>query len=154
MEEYFTREMITIERELTRLKTSGQKSGASAKLVSKTIAVSANLQYEDISWPTGSARATVIYEIDTGYNSLITATLDWYYGDVTQAANVEFTTRKIVLKPVVLSNGNRGISLYFIGTEKGDDSDAARTKRGETVTVNVNLTVNATNNFTIQEYVQ
>ena len=52
----------------------------------------------------------------------------------------------------ILPTGNFGVSLYFIGTENGPDSDAARVKNGETITVSVNLTVTCTDNFTLRRY--
>lgn len=151
MDNYFDSEFNNLEKELLRLKTSGQKSASSIKTISKTIHISVNLQYEDISWPTGSARATKHYRIITNNDAIIIPTLSWYYGDVTEGANVYFTTRKIRVDMGLLQN-YYAVRLYFIGTEQGDNSDAARTKRGETVTVSVDMTVLSTQDFTIEEY--
>lgn len=150
MDDYFNREFDFLERELTQLKTSSQRSASAVSTVIKTVNVSVNLQYEDISYPTGSARALVYYEVDTDEDVIIMPTLSWYYGDITQAANVFFTTRRIDMDSGWLTPSNKyGIALYFIGTEQGDNSDAARTKRGETVTVSVDLTVLCTQDFTL-----
>jgi hypothetical protein len=150
MEQYFDNEIKNMERELLYLKTASQKSASAIKTISKTVSVSANLEYQDISWPTGSARANKWYKVTTSDDAIIIPTLSWYHGDVTQAADIEYVTRKIQMATGII-DGNFTIGLYFVGTEKGDNSDAARTKRGETVTVTVDLTVLCTQDFQIQE---
>lgn len=152
MDNYFNRELNYLKKELTRLKTAGQKSASSAKLVKQTVNVSTNLVWEDISYPYGSARATAVYEVIPNSDSIIVPTLDWYFGDINQSYNVYYTTRKIQMDTFILPTGNYGVYLYFIGTENGPDSDAARAKNGETITVSVNLTVTCTDNFTLRRY--
>lgn len=152
MDNYFDREIEYLENELTNLKTAAQKSAGAIKTTSKTISVSVNLKYEDISYPTGSARAAKYYEVITDKDAIIIPTLSWYFGDVMEGANVYFVTREIRMRTGLRQNGNFAFELYFIGTEQGNNSDAARTKRGETVTVSVNLTVLCTQNFTLQEF--
>lgn len=152
MENYFDHELNYLKKELTRLKTANQKSASSAKLVKQTVNVSTNLVWEDISDPYGSARSDVVYEIIPNSDSIVICTLDWYFGDINQSYNVYYTTRQIKAKQLVLPNGNQGIELYFIGTENGPNSDAARAKNGETITVSVNLTVTCTDNFTLRRY--
>ena len=152
MDNYFNRELNYLKKELTRLKTAGQKSASSAKLVKQTVNVSTNLVWEDISYPYGSARATAVYEVIPNSDSIIVPTLDWYFGDINQSYDVYQTTREIQMSTFVLPTGNYGVYLYFIGTENGPDSDAARAKNGETITVSVNLTVTCTDNFTLRRY--
>ena len=152
MENYFNHELNYLKKELTRLKTATQKSASSAKLVKQTVNVSTNLVWEDISYPYGSARSDVLYEIVPNTDSIIICTLDWYYGDITKSYDIYQSTRKIQVKQLVLPNGNPGVELYFIGTEDGPNSDAARAKIGETITVSVNLTVTCTDNFTLRRY--
>lgn len=152
MENYFNHELNYLKKELTRLKTATQKSASSAKLVKQTVNVSTNLVWEDISYPYGSARSDVLYEIVPNTDSIIICTLDWYYGDITKSYDIYQTTREIRVKQLVLPNGKPGIELYFIGTEDGPNSDAARAKNGETITVSVNLTVTCTDNFTLRRY--
>lgn len=152
MDNYFNRELNYLKKELTRLKTAGQKSASSAKLVKQTVNVSTNLVWEDISDPYGSARSWVIYEITPNSDSIIVATLNWYYDDINSSYLTTQSTREIQLKQVILPNGKPGVQLYFIGTENGPDSDAARAKNGETITVSVNLTVTCTDNFTLRRY--
>ena len=152
MENYFNHELNYLKKELTRLKTATQKSASSAKLVKQTVNVSTNLVWEDISYPYGSARSDVLYEIVPNTDSIIICTLDWYYGDITKSYDIYQSTREIRVKQLVLPNGKPGIELYFIGTEDGPNSDAARAKNGETITVSVNLTVTCTDNFSIRRY--
>lgn len=150
MQDYFENEVKRVERELLWLKTSGQKSASAIATTSRTLHLNVNLQYEEISWPTGSARASKWFQVVPENDAIIIPTLSWYHGDINQAADIEIMTREIRLD-IGIVNGKYTIGLYFIGTEKGDNSDAARTKRGETVTVSVDLTVVSTSNFTITE---
>lgn len=152
MDNYFNRELNYLKKELTRLKTAGQKSASSAKLVKQTVNVSTNLVWEDLSDPYGSARSWVIYEITPNSDSIIVATLNWYYDDINSSYLTTQSTREVQLKQVILPNGKPGVQLYFIGTENGPNSDAARAKNGETITVSVNLTVTCTDNFTLRRY--
>lgn len=151
MNDYFEKEILNLERELKNLKTSAQRSGGIVRVVSQTVHVSVNLEWEDISWPTGSARAEATYEVITDRNALIMPTLSWYDEDVFEPAFG--TKREIRMQRGVLSNGNQSIYLYFIGSEQGEDSDAARTKRGETVAVTVDLTITSTQDFVIRKIV-
>lgn len=152
MENYFNHELNYLKKELTRLKTAAQKSASSAKLVKQTVNVSTNLVWVDLSDPYGSARSDVVYEIIPNSGSIIVCTLDWYYGDINGSYTTDQTTREIQVQQFVLPNGNPGVELYFIGTEDGPNSDAARAKDGETITVSVNLTVTCTDNFSIRRY--
>ena len=151
MDSYFDREFTNTEKELLRLKTSSTKSAGAVGVVSKSVDVSVNLQYEEISYPTGSARASKYYEIETTHNAIVIPTLDWYSGNIMDVANVQYITRQIKMTTGEMG-GKYNIELYFIGTEQGDNSDAARTKRGETVTVTCKLTIYSTQDFTIKEY--
>lgn len=150
MDNYFDREIKSMEREITDLKTASQKSAATAPMVTKTVNVSTNLEYEDISYPWGSARSTVRYEVQTDYDEIIVPTLDWYFGDITQSGQTDQPTREIQLNTRIATNGKIIVELYFIGTENGANSDAQRVKNGETVTVSVNLTVRCTNDFNLR----
>ena len=152
MDSYFNHELDYLKKELTRLKTAAQKSSRSATLVKQTVNISTNLVWEDISDPYGSARSDVLYEITPNSDSIIVCTLDWYFGDINGSYTTNQTTREIQLHQIVLPNGKPGVELYFIGTEDGPNSDAARAKNGETITVSVNLTVTCTDNFSIRRY--
>lgn len=152
MDNYFNRELNYLKKELTRLKTAGQKSASSAKLVKQIVNISVNLAWEDISYPYGSARATAVYEVIPNSDSIIVPTLDWYFGDINGSYTTDQTTRQIQMSTFILPTGNYGVYLYFIGTENGPDSDAARAKNGETITVSVNLTITCTDNFTVRRY--
>ena len=149
MNEYFEREILHLERELTNLKTAAQKSSAIMKTTSQTVTVTVQLQYEDISYPTGSARAQAAYEIDTDKPAIVMPTLSWYDEDVHEP--IFGTKREIRMTTGILNNGNYGVFLYFIGSEAGDNSDAARTKRGEVVMVSVDMKISANQEFTIRK---
>lgn len=151
MQNYFENEVKNVERELLWLKTSGQKSASAIDTASEKISLNVNLEYQEISYLTGSARASKWYRVRTDDDAIIVPTLSWYYGDISQAANPEFTTREIQMSTGIM-NGVFVIGLYFIGTEKGDNSDAARVKRGETVTVSVDLNIVCTSEFTVEEF--
>ena len=149
MNDYFEKEIIQLERELTNLKTAGQKSSALVKTMSKSLDITVQLEYQDISWPTGSARAQAAYEIITDSDALIIPTLSWYDEDIHEPSML--TTREITMTRGMSANGNYTVHLYFIGSEQGENSDAARTKRGEIVTVSVTLSVVSTQEFTIRK---
>lgn len=150
MDNYFNQEIKSIKREITAIKTASQKSAVTAPMVTKTTNVNTNLEYKDISYPWGSARSTVKYEVETDNAEIIIPTLDWYFGDISRAGMTDQSTREIQLNTRVASSGNIIVELYFIGTENGVDSDAQKVKNGETVTVSVNLTVRCTNDFNLR----
>lgn len=152
MQDYFEHEITQAKKELTRLKTSAQKSSSNARIIVQQIPISVDLQWENISYPYGSARAEIFYEIIPENNAIYNCTLDWYSGDITQAAVTTQPTREIKLTQHILPNGSEGVRLYFIGTEDGANSDAARVKNGETVTINVTLTISCTDVFTARVY--
>ena len=151
MDNQFEEEIKRLEDEITSIKTAGQKSATVAQVVSQTVDASTQLHYEDISYPTGSARGEAFFEISTSRDAIIIPTLSWYDEDVTEP--IYGRDREIDVTQGITSNGDYGIFLYFVGSEVGDDSDAARTKRGETVIVNVTLTVAATQEFVIRRTV-
>lgn len=153
MQDYFEHEITQAKKELTRLKTSSQKSSANARIIEQTVNISVNLAWEDISVPYGSARAEVFYETIPDGPAIVNSTLDWYYADINESYNTTYSTRQIKLRPCILPNGNQGVRIYFIGTENGPNSDAARAKNGETITMSVNLTVKSTNLITVRRYV-
>lgn len=153
MQDYFEHEITQAKKELTRLKTSAQKSSANARIIEQTVNISVNLEWEDISYPYGSARAEVFYETIPDGPAIVNSTLDWYYADINESYNTAYSTRQIRLRPCILPNGNRGVRIYFIGTENDPNSDAVRVKNGETITMSVNLTVKSTNLITVRRYV-
>lgn len=153
MENYFDTEINYLKKEITRLKTSTQKSSSNVAFVSQTVTCSVNLNWEDLSQPYGSARALAIYEIIPEDDAIIMPTLSWYFGDIMQGANIQFVTRRIQFTRLVLPSGNEGVQLYFIGTENGPNSDAARAKNGEIITVSVDLKVVCDENFTLRRVV-
>lgn len=154
MDNYFDREIMNLEKELTYLKSNSKKSGGIISFFSTTLSLNIPLQHTEDSSAGGygAARALKYYQIiPTVDPSIIIPTLDWYYQDVSDPW-YNFSTRRIEFSILNLPNGQLGVRLYFIGTEIGSNSDAARTKRGESVVVNVKITATATSQCTITEY--
>lgn len=152
MQDYFEREISNMERELRYLKTSSQRSAGSMVISSQTLNLSVPLQYIHNPPLDDKARAEKWFEVVTEGEQLIVPTLSWYFQDLSQASSTIFTTRMIELWQTILPNGNYGVYLYFIGSEIGDNNDAERLKNGETINVDVDLTIRCTNNFVVQEY--
>lgn len=152
MQEYFERELSNMERELRYLKTSSQRSAGAMVISSQTLQLSVPLQYIHDPPLNDQARAEKWFEIITDSEQLIVPTLSWYFQDLSQASSTIFTTRVIELWPTILPNGNYGVNLYFIGSELGDNNDAERLKNGESINIDVDLTIRCTNDFIVQEY--
>lgn len=152
MQEYFEREISSMERELRYLKTCAQRSAGSMVVASQTLNLSVPLQYIHNPPLNDQARASKWFEIITSKDELIVPTLSWYFQDLSQASSTIFTTRVIQLWTGILPNGNYGVNLYFIGSEVGVNNDAERLKNGETIEISVDLTVRCTGDFEIREY--
>lgn len=156
MNDYFNTELLYLNKEITRLKTSAQRSAALLVTTSQTVRIDANLELGtgiDVGGPQVAVK-TFNYEIVTESNAIITSTLDWYYADISQAWRQPpyVYARYIDMAEVVLPNGNAGIRLSIYGTNVGVNNDAERVAGGQTVTVTVNLTVRCSDNFIIREY--
>lgn len=151
MDNYFDREIKNMEGELLTLKTSAQKSAIVAQTVDKTIPITVTLRNEgSATYPT--ARAEKHYQINTTGDAIIIPTLDWYFQDITKAADTFYTTRQLELFHVTLPNGKDGLRIYIYGTENFAGSDGDRVGQGQTVQVSFNLTIRSTADFTVEEY--
>ena len=155
MEQYFEQQLKEVKRELTRLKTAVQKSSTVMTLAQKTITLNIPLSWRSAyGYTYGRADAEKYYKFTSSTSALFFPTLSWYAGNISQAWSVlPHTTRTITMTRTILPDGSNGIRLQFIGTDNDENSDAAKAKDGQTVTVSVDLTVTCTNDFTIEEYV-
>lgn len=152
MNNYFEQEIKRLEREVLRLKTSGQKSAGVIEMVTQTIPVSIKLEVDpSVSVP--SAAGQKYYKIINESNALVIPTLDWYYQDVNNAwrGRLSVYSRYLDMSDVIYSDGYVGVRIRAIGTNVGANNDGIRVANGETVMVDCNLTVISSDNFTIEE---
>lgn len=143
MEEYFTREIKRIRRELTDLKTTDQKSAGVVPTTTQTISVSIPLTLSSSDMASGTAHIKVV----TGADALIMATLDSYYGDITQATNYPATTRGVQLLQDYLGEGIIVIRLVA----EGNADDRSTLSGGGSVSITKQLTVRATEPFSLEQ---
>lgn len=147
MENYFSSEIKTIKRELTRLKTSMNKSAGVVQTVAQSVDMNIPLQ---LAYSGSSAIGYKYYRIITEKDAIVSINLEWYSENVLIDYEVPSTVRRITVAERE-QGGIRRITITAHGSEYGTNSDVSRLKRGETVTINNKLTVRATCNFTIEE---
>lgn len=143
MDEYFTREIKRIRRELTDLKTADQKSAGVTPTTAQTISVSIPLSLTSADIASGTAHI----KVTTGADALIMATLDSYYDDITQANNYPATTRSVQLLQDYLGEGI--IVLRLVA--EGNANDRSTLAGGGSVSITKQLTVRATEPFTLEQ---
>ena len=150
MENYFDREILALERELSQIKTAAQRSSGVIKTVSKTIQVSVSLV---ISESRTFCRGYTYYEITTNSDSILQITLDWYHQNVMDEWKIARTSRYILARTVRLNNGKLGIQVVSQGTNWSADQsdDLSRLERGESISITANMTILSTDNFTIRK---
>lgn len=147
MENYFSTEVARMEKELTRLKTSRQKSAAVFQTVDHSLDISIPLS---LNASQTAARGSKAYKVIPEQDAIIMATLNWYSGNVLIDHRTPRTVRRVRITEYA-QNGFRIITVSANGTQFGDNNDVQRLINGESVSVDVTLTVRATCNFTIQE---
>lgn len=147
MENYFSSEIKTIQRELTRLKTSMNKSAGVVQTVAQSVDMTIPLQ---LAYSGTSAIGYKYYRIVTDKNAIVSINLEWYSENVLIDYEVPSTVRKINIAESE-QGGVRRIAITAHGSQFGTNSDVSRLERGETVTINNRLTVRATCNFVIEE---
>lgn len=140
MDDYFNRELRQINREITRLKTSGQKSGGIVPTVATTINVTEQLQLIGLS----TAYAEAYYKIRTNSTALVMTSLDKYYDDIFNIFN--HGTRSYDCYLHRRSNGDIIMIVYF----SGNQDDARTLWEGGSVSMSTEVTVRCTDNFTIE----
>lgn len=141
MQQYFENEIKRLEKELTALKTSMVKSSSSIMTITKSINFSIDLVSSGGSRPSGTTK----FVINTNGDALFSATLDSYYDDIMKELDGRYLTRQ---KYVVIANrfGDIRIDVRGIGTR--DDETTIR--GGGSVTLTGTLTVQCTNEFTLE----
>lgn len=147
MDGYFEKEFMALEKELTYLKTSAQRSSGTITTISKTIQVNVNLVNYDTF-----CRGEAYYIIKPEADSIVNITLDWYFQDVAKEWEVPRVSRSIRFRKIALPDNTIGVQIYAAGTtwSLDDNDDLSRLKRGESVIISANMTVQCTNNFTIE----
>lgn len=141
MQDYFEAEVKRAEKELVALKTSMLKSSGSIMTISKSINFSIDLQSTGGSRPSGITK----FVINTNSNALFQATLDSYYDDVMQELSGRYLTRQ---KYIAIANRFGDIRIDVRGVGTRDDETTIR--GGGTVTLTGTLTVQCTNDFTLE----
>lgn len=139
MQNYFENELTRLEKEMTWLKTSTVKSGATITSQVKTIQYNIELELVSSTNANGSQRFILTLNDDAIFNS----TLDKYYDDI---VNAQLDTRRRVISSYWLSDNTYYISVYAWG----DSNDIATLEGGGRVTISGNLTVTCTDDFTLE----
>ena len=142
MENYFDNEIKNMKRELTQLKTATQTSAVAVPTVSQSLSIPITLELANPYLAKGSAYVRVSASSDT----ILMATLDSYFDDITRATDFPATTRKTYIIMDYKGNGETLIYIDFTGNA----SDRSTLSGGGSVTVTKQLTVRATEEFTLE----
>lgn len=142
MQDYFDNEIKYLDKELTRLKTSMTKSSGSILTVVKSVNFSIPLQSTGFLRPSGTTK----FILHTDENALFHVTLDSYYDDVMKELDGRYLTRQ---KYPIIANrfGNIRIDVRGLGTI----DDEATIQGGGSVTLTGTMTVQCTNEFTLEQ---
>lgn len=142
MQDYFDNEIKYLDKELTRLKTSMTKSSGSILTIVKSINFSIPLQSTGFLRPSGTTK----FILHTDENALFHVTLDSYYDDVMKELDGRYLTRQ---KYPIIANrfGNIRIDVRGLGTI----DDEATIQGGGSVTLTGTMTVQCTNEFTLEQ---
>ncbi len=154
MNNYFDQEFSYIERELTRLKTSAQRSASLVETKSHSYTVTLPLELDSSSSPEAAVQTAYLEIITDKPNALIMPTLNQYYTDITTAWEIlpTVSARYFEMREVVLPNGNVGLKINAFGTNVGANNDAQKLAGGESIRMVCNLVVRATCDFTVRLY--
>jgi hypothetical protein len=148
MNDYFENELIRIEREILNLKTSQQKFAGDVPLVTKSISVSFNLH--NIGDIVPQAIGNKAYRVTFQNTALMVPTLAHYYDDANKSEDFPRTTRYMYLTVGRINSNQYIINVNAYGTQWTENSDAEIIKRGGSVTLSNVLTVQSTDNFTLE----
>ena len=94
MENYFSSEIKTIKRELTRLKTSMNKSAGVVQTVAQSVDMNIPLQ---LAYSGSSAIGYKYYRIITEKDAIVSINLEWYSENVLIDYEVPSTVRRITV---------------------------------------------------------
>lgn len=146
MDNYFDREILQMERELLRLKTSQQKFAGSVPTVKKSIQISVPLALAGGGF---TARGEIQCKITLDHISLVYPTLAKYYDDVLLSPYVGDRTRYFSME--MYHNGDdRILQIVAHGTNYGQNNDVATLKNGGSVSLTNTITVVATDDFEME----
>lgn len=146
MENYFNREVLQLERELLRLKTSQQKFAGSVPTAKKSININVPLSLDAGGF---TATGKLYCRITVKNGSLVYPTLQKYYDNVMLSPYTESRTRVFTLD---MYNDGDNIILEIIatGTNYGQNNDMDTLKNGGSVSLTNTITVVATDNFELE----
>lgn len=140
MQNYFENELTRLEKEMTWLKTSAVKSGATITSQVKTIQYNIGLELVSSTNANGSQRFILTLNDSAIFNS----TLDKYYDNITLDSTGD--TRRRTITSYWLNNN----TFYIIVYAWGDSNDIATLEGGGSVTISGNLTITCTDDFTLE----
>lgn len=147
MDNYFEHEIITLEQELRQLKTAQQKSAGQVPTIHKSLSFRVSLSLNSSQ---AIARGSAAFKVTTTNNCIIIPTLAKYYDNIALAEYIPLKTRYMVLTIGKLSQNEYLIKLSARGTE-GVDSDVTTLQNGGSVVLENSLTVQSTDNFTLEQ---
>lgn len=147
MDNYFEREIMALEREIRQLKTAQQKSAGQVPTVSHSAQVQIPLRLNSSQT---TASGTAIFRVTTPQNSYIVVTLAKYYDNILVSARVPRETRNMVSRLGKIDQNTYLIELLANGTE-GANSDVTTLRNGGSVTLENTLTVQCTDEFTLEQ---
>lgn len=147
MDNYFEHEIMTLERELRQLKTAQQKSAGQVPTVYQTTSIQIPLH---LGSSQSTARGEATFKITTPKSSYIIATLAKYFDNVLVSAKVPRETRSMIITLGKLSENSYSVHIIANGTE-GANSDVTTLRDGGSVVLENSLTVQSTDNFTLEQ---
>lgn len=147
MDNYFEREIMTLERELRQLKTAQQKSAGQVPTIFKSISFNVPLSLDSSQT---MARGSAAFKVTTVDNCLIIPTLAKYYDNVALAEYIPLKTRYMTITIGKLAQNTYLIELSARGTE-GANSDVSTLIGGGSVVLDNTLTVQSTDEFTLEQ---
>lgn len=140
MQNYFEREITTIEKELLWLKTSVVKSGAVVTSEVKSVDYNIPLQLASATNATGAAN----FKLKINDDAIFEPTLDVYYDDIT--VGPLGNTRRRTVQTFWLTGEE-----YILNVRAwGDSNDITTLQNGGSVTMSGTLTVTCTDDFTLE----
>lgn len=147
MDNYFEREIMTLEREICQLKTAQQKSAGQVPTIFKSISFNVPLSLDSSQT---MARGSAAFKVTTTDNCLIIPTLAKYYDNVALAEYIPLKTRYMTITIGKIAQYTYLIELSARGTE-GANSDVSTLMGGGSVVLDNTLTVQSTDEFTLEQ---
>lgn len=147
MDNYFEREIMTLERELRQLKTAQQKSAGQVPTIFKSISFNVPLSLDSSQT---TAHGSAAFRVTTADNCLIIPTLAKYYDNIALAEYIPLKTRYMTIVVGKLAQNTYLIELSARGTE-GANSDVSTLIGGGSVVLDNTLTVQSTDEFTLEQ---